>query len=116
MLAVATDMPFVDHRLVRQMIAACPGADAVVPRVRAKGYADPQPEPLHAVYGRSCLPSIEAALRAGRRRAVSFLEDVNVCYLDEDMLRRLDPELRSFRNVNTPDEWADATKTPPTAP
>ncbi len=107
-LAVATDMPFVNHRLVREMVAACPDVDAVVPRVKAKGFEAPQPEPLHALYRKSCLSAIEAALAGGRRRAVAFLADVNVCYLDEPALRQIDPELESFRNVNTPEEWAEA--------
>lgn len=110
LLAVATDMPFVDHRLVGEMMAACPVADAIVPRVKAGGFEAPQPEPLHALYRKSCLPAIEAALAAGRRRAVTFLDDVNVCYLDEDVLRQIDPELESFRNINTPEEWAHAAE------
>jgi molybdopterin-guanine dinucleotide biosynthesis protein A len=57
------------------------------------------------VYLRTCIPAIEAALLANRRRVVSFLPDVNVCYVDEAALRTLDPELSSFRNVNTPEEW-----------
>jgi molybdopterin-guanine dinucleotide biosynthesis protein A len=28
--------------------------------------------------------------------------------VDEDELRRHHPELRSFRNVNTPEDWAEA--------
>lgn len=106
--AVATDMPFVNRRLVEVMAVACRQADAVVPRVQVPGFAMPQPEPLHALYRKSCLPAIEAALNSGRRRVASFLEDVDVCYLDEDVLRQVDPELRSFRNVNTPDDWAQA--------
>ncbi len=107
-LAVATDMPFVSHRLVEIMAVACRQADAVVPRLQAPGFALPQPEPLHALYRKGCVPAIEAALDTGRRRVVSFLQDVDVCYLDEDILRQADPELRSFRNVNTPEEWARA--------
>ncbi|MCU0507275.1 MAG: molybdenum cofactor guanylyltransferase [Anaerolineae bacterium] len=105
LLAVATDMPFVNHAVVEQMVGLCEEADAVVPRLAAEGFDAPQPEPLHAVYRRTCIPAIEAALLANRRRVVSFLPDVNVCYVDEAALRTLDPELSSFRNVNTPEEW-----------
>jgi molybdopterin-guanine dinucleotide biosynthesis protein A len=104
-LAVATDMPFVNHAVVMEMMGLCEEADAVVPRLAAAGFEEPQPEPLHAVYRKRCLPAIETALRANRRRVVSFLPHVNVCYVDEAFLRSLDPELRSFRNVNTPEEW-----------
>jgi molybdopterin-guanine dinucleotide biosynthesis protein A len=108
--AVATDMPFVDAMLVREMIAACPDTDAIVPRIRTPKFDEPQPEPLHGVYRKTCLPAIEAALAAGFKRAISFLGGVAVCYLDEDALRRFDPELRSFRNVNTPEEWETARR------
>lgn len=104
--AVATDMPFVDHALVTAMIDRCRDEDAIVPRVRIPGLDGPQPEPLHAVYRKSCLPAIEAALSKGRRRVVSFLADVRVCYVEDAVLRQLDPDLHSLRNINTPEEWA----------
>jgi molybdopterin-guanine dinucleotide biosynthesis protein A len=110
-LAVATDMPFVAHGVVEEMVGLCDEPDAVVPRLAAQGYGEPQPEPLHAVYRKTCLPAIEAALAANRRRVVSFLPDVNVCYVDEPLLRAIDPDLTSFRNVNTPEEWAAAQAT-----
>jgi len=103
---VATDMPFVDHTLVTAMIDHCRDEDAIVPRVRVPGLDEPQAEPLHAVYRRSCLPAIEAALTKGKRRMVSFLDDVRVCYIDDSVLRQLDPDLHSLRNINTPEEWA----------
>lgn len=105
-LAVATDMPFVNRAVVEAMVGLCEEPDAVVPRLSTEGFSEPQPEPLHAVYRKSCLPAIEAALLANRRRMVSFLSDVRVCYVDEPLLREIDPTLTSFRNVNTPDEWA----------
>ena len=105
-LAVATDMPFVDARVVELMVAVCGAADAVAPRLRLAGFDEPQAEPLHAVYRKTCLPAVEAALARGRRRMISFLAEVSTCYVDEEMLRSVDPALRSFRNVNTPEEWA----------
>jgi molybdenum cofactor guanylyltransferase len=107
-LAVATDMPFVNHAVVEAMVGLCAQADAVVPRLAAEGFDEAQPEPLHAVYRRRCLPAIEAALAANRRRVISFLAAVNVCYVDEPLLRSIDPRLTSFRNVNTPEEWSAA--------
>ncbi len=107
-LAVATDMPFVNPAVAAAMAAACGPADAVVPRLHARGFDAPQPEPLHALYRKRCLPAVEGALKAGRRRMIGFLPDVSVCYLDEDFLRGIDPALNSFRNINTPEEWARA--------
>lgn len=107
-LSAATDMPFVSRELALALLKACAGFDAVLPRLVVAGHDAPQPEPLFAAYRRTCLPPIEAALSAGRRRAVAFLGDINVRFIDEPDLRRVDPDLRSFRNLNTPEEWAEA--------
>ncbi len=109
LFAVATDMPFVNRRLAYEVLNQCSGVDAALPRLIVAGQDQPQPEPLFAAYRKTCLPAIEVALTAGRRRAVSFLADVKVRYVNEDVLRRWDPELKSFRNVNTPADWASAT-------
>ncbi|HLI28176.1 MAG TPA: molybdenum cofactor guanylyltransferase [Chloroflexota bacterium] len=100
--ATACDMPFVSTALLRVLLALAEGVDAVVPVIGE------QPEPLHAVYRPSCLPAIEAALAAGRKRLLAFFEAVRVRYVPEAELRRWDPELRSFLNVNWPDDLARA--------
>ncbi len=43
--------------------------------------------------------------RNGERRAISFYPDVRIRYVEEDELRPLDPQLHSFINVNTAEEW-----------
>ena len=73
--------------------------DAIVPVVN--GFA----EPLHALYHRRSLPHIEQRLARGERRATSFYADIHVRYVQEAELRRTDPQLRSFINVNTPEDW-----------
>ncbi len=109
-LLMACDLPLVSVRLCAALIALVAahsedGADlydVVMPVVG--GYE----EPLHALYHRRCLPAIEARLAAGERRVISFLPDMRVLYVDEQTLRRYDPELRSFVNANTPAEWDHA--------
>ena len=66
------DMPFVDESLVRFMVEAAPGYDIVVPA------PDGEYEPMHAVYGRGCLPSIARNLDARRLRLVSIFPEVRV--------------------------------------
>lgn len=104
-LAVATDMPFVNPALIAHMLTLAAGCDVVAPLTPVEDAAEPQPEPLHALYRPTCLPAIEQALAEGRRRMVSFFPAVNVCYLQPAKLAVLDPALLSFRNVNTPEEW-----------
>jgi molybdopterin-guanine dinucleotide biosynthesis protein A len=106
-LAVATDMPFVNLALIRSMMALAKGCDAVVPLTIGAG-GNPEPEPLHSLYLRTCLPAIESALGSGKRRVVSFFGDVRLCTMSPDEVRRIDPQGLSFLNVNTPGEWAEA--------
>lgn len=97
----ACDMPFLATALVRRLLElAEQDVSAVVPRVRG------EPEPLCAVYPREALPVIEDVLASGRRSIRDVLDKLPTRYVETDDLRRYDPELRSFVNVNTPDDLA----------
>jgi molybdopterin-guanine dinucleotide biosynthesis protein A len=98
-VAVGCDMPFLNPRLVQAFAAWAEDSDAVLLR------QGDMVEPLHAAYRRTCLPAIEAAIVAGQRRLVSFFPHVRVRYVTPDDVRRFDPHLRSFRNINTVEEW-----------
>ena len=101
---VGYDMPFVSPALVRFLVARDPGADIVVPRSAGRF------EPLHAVYSRNCVPVIAERLAAGDRRIIGFYDRVNVTVVDEEELREVDPELRSFFNINTLDDLQRAAE------
>ena len=111
-LAVACDMPFLRPALLRYLADQPRDYDVLIPR-----WSEPHPEgtrprpqleTLHAIYSRACLPAIERHLDAGDLRLVSFFRDVQVRYVEEVELRRVDPTLHSFRNLNTPEELAQA--------
>jgi len=99
-LVVACDMPFLLPRVLRYLVEQAEGFDAVVPRIGGEH------ETLHALYTKACLPAMERALAAGQRRVISFFEDVRVRVIEADELRPFDLGLRSFTNVNTPEELA----------
>ncbi len=101
-LAVGCDMPFLNPVLLRAFVAWAEGFDVAALR------QGEQVETLHAAYRRTCLPAMEAAIRAGHRRIISFFPHVRVRYVTEEEVARLDPDLRSFRNINTPQEWQAA--------
>lgn len=101
-LVVAVDMPFVQTTMLDYLLAQRLDEAIVVPRV------EQIPQVLLAVYPRALLPLIEERLRAGRRDPRSLLEKARVHYLEEAQLRRIDPDLRSFVNVNTPEELQKA--------
>ncbi len=97
-LVVGCDMPFLNPELLSFMIHLSEQFDVIMPRL--DGYL----EPLHAVYGRACLVPIEAQLRAGDLRIVSFLAQVRVRYLERTEMERFDPQHLSLFNVNTPED------------
>ncbi len=102
-LAVAGDMPFVSAAVCKHLISLADSEiDAIVPT--AHGLA----QPLHAVYHRRCLPAVEKSLAAGLRRMDSFWPDARIRKVSAATLRSLDPELRTFVNVNTPSQWQEA--------
>lgn len=103
---VACDMPALQPALLQHMADQPRDYDVLIPRWQVPHDPRPQLETLHALYSRACLPALRAHLDAGDRRLISFLPDVRVRYLDEPALRAVDPDLRSFRNLNTPDELA----------
>ncbi len=105
-LVAACDMPFLRAEVFRFLIEHADGVDVVVPRIGGEY------ETMHALYTKACLTPIERALAAGKMRVVSFFGDVRVRSLDEADLRPFDPDMRSFTNVNTPEELAAVRQRP----
>ena len=110
-LIVACDMPFLNHDLLDYMIQLSPDYDAVVPRV------GDMVEPLHTVYSKACLVSIEQLFKRDTLHVNALFSLVNVRYVDTGEIDQFDPEHLSFFNVNTEDdltmarELADKYKT-----
>ncbi len=101
-LVVAADMPFLNPDLLRFLMEAAAGCDVVMPRIGGLIH------PLHAVYSGACLPAFRQELEAGRGQIRGILPRVRVKYVEEAQIDRLDPEHRSFFNVNTPEELEQA--------
>ncbi len=100
-LAVACDMPFLNPTLLRYMAELPRDYDVLVPVLD-------EPEPMHAIYSRACLPWMEEKLGAGRYKIISWFDRARVHCLESNVIRRYDPDLRSFFNMNTPAEWVQA--------
>ena len=101
-LLVACDMPFLDPRLMRGLMAMRRGVDAVVPCLNGR------PEPLHALYSKTCLEPMERMLQGGLLKIAPLFEMVRVRYVDERTIDRIDPHHRSFFNVNSPADVEEA--------
>jgi len=97
-LLVAVDMPFVTSQLLAFMILHYQEGIMLVPLVNG------HPQVTLAIYPHSILPIIEDLIGQGRRDLRSLLEVAPVSYIDGEELRVVDPQLRSFEKVNTPEE------------
>ena len=96
----ACDMPFIHAGLVQYMVGKKDDADVVL------AYWDGRPQPTHAVYSRTCLPVVEELIRGGDLKIQGLLTNpaLRVRLITEDEIRTIDPEGRSFLNVNTPSD------------
>jgi molybdopterin-guanine dinucleotide biosynthesis protein A len=104
-LVVAWDMPFVSAALLGLMRARGEegDVDAVLPESDGSRRGV---EPLCAWYSARCLPPITAALEAGDRRVIAFLDAVRVARVGIEEVRRFGDPDRLFGNVNTAEDLA----------
>jgi molybdopterin-guanine dinucleotide biosynthesis protein A len=93
------DLPLLRMELVLGLQAMLKDYEAVIPAIG--GLA----QPLLAFYRRSAAVSIESALASGERRLVRIVTGLRAYRPAEAELRRFDPDLRSFLNVNTPEDY-----------
>jgi molybdenum cofactor guanylyltransferase len=109
-LAVAADMPFLNAELLGAMLARPRDYDVLIPRSLRPGSARNalDVEPLHALYGKTCLAPMRAALEGGQRQVAAFFPQVRLAYVEPEEIRRHDPTGRSLININTPEQVAEA--------
>ncbi len=105
-LVAACDMPFLSADVWRVLLGRVGDADVVIPRIGGEY------ETLHAIYTKACLPHMARALAENRLRVIAFFDQVRVQAIEEPELRAVDPTLRAFTNVNTPEELASALSAP----
>lgn len=99
----ACDAPFLKREIVEEILAQIsPKTDIVLPRTAAGS------EPLCAAYSKRCLKPAEAHLRQGKFKIMLALQQMRITIVPEERLKRHDPGLVSFFNVNTPEDLAAA--------
>lgn len=101
---VACDMPYLNRELIHHMVEVRYDFDAVVPRIHG------DTEALHALYCKRCLPPIKRLIDSSQYQTLRFFPKVSVRYVDENEIRRFDPQLESFFNINKPDAIKNAGK------
>ncbi len=100
----ACDMPYLSPDLIRFLCEGDDGSEAVVP-LNSEG----QREPLHAVYNRSLLGSIQEAIDKGDKSILNLLDKVRTKQLPGDMFSCIPGAPESFRNINTMKEYENIT-------
>src|SRR5712692_3434248 len=107
-LVVAVDLPCIQPALLSFLLSQPLSTDSLlVPFVHNV------PQVLLAIYPRSVIPVIEEQLQRGRRDLRCLLEVAPVQFVEEAQLRQVDPQLRSFVNINTPEELQQMVQTGP---
>ena len=95
---VGCDMPFLRPEVIRRMAAGLHGCDAVAADIGGRL------QPLHAFYSRWCLPAAEELLATGDTSLNGLLSRLQVKHVPGTELAIVDPELESFRDLDT---WAE---------
>lgn len=98
-LVTAVDMPFIQPQMIAFLLSQPRDESLIVPIV------NDNPQVLFAVYPRAVLPIMAERLQAGLRGPRALLSAVPVRTIAEEQLRRVDPQLRSFVNINTPEAY-----------
>ncbi len=98
-LVLPFDTPFVSRDVITLSFDLCIGRSAVIPR-----WPNGQIEPLHAVYKvGDAKAAAEAAVSEGRLDMRGMIERMRgLRFLSTLVIMEIDPELRSFFNINTP--------------
>lgn len=107
-IVVSCDLPYLEGRFLEfllQRAAEDSTADAIIPRTEDHW------QPLCGVYHRRCLGAFAEVLSAGESKIARALARVRVRTISPDELRRFAFSERMFKNMNTPQDYAEAQRT-----
>jgi molybdopterin-guanine dinucleotide biosynthesis protein A len=104
-LVIGYDMPFIEKRLVEYMIENMEGYDIVIPTHGKELF-----EPLCAIYSKNCLKIIKQNLKKGTLAIRDIFPFLKIRRITEMEIRRCDPELHSFFNINFQGDFIEAEK------
>jgi molybdenum cofactor guanylyltransferase len=106
---VACDMPLINTAAIRLLFDEARDHDAAVP-----GHGGGLIEPLHAVYRREpMLKAVKESIDAGESKISAPLKRLkDVVYVPDEAIRKVDPELDTFLNVNRAEDMERINKKP----
>jgi len=107
-VVLSCDIPFINWKVIELLYARASGNDAAIPR-----WESSKIEPLEAVYrAPPMIKATERALASGRLSILDAIEGLDrVVYVSvEDDIRKIDPTLETFFNINTKADLALAER------
>ena len=101
LLMIACDMPLVSREMVKFVLSCSdrPGS-AVIPVVGGREQG------LFAIYRRSSIEKFMERIKSASIQFDEFRRGLDKSHIEEDELRRVEADLRSFVNVNRPEDIA----------
>ncbi|MBI5212749.1 MAG: molybdenum cofactor guanylyltransferase [Nitrospirae bacterium] len=101
---VACDMPFIKKEVIslicdRHADLRSQAIDAVIP------IYNNEPQPLFGVYCKTALPYLEEGIANKKTSLKRFLDKIKTDFIGGSDIRKIDPEGRSFVNINTPEDY-----------
>lgn len=105
-LIVACDFPFVTGELFARLASFREGAEVVAP-IQSDGI----PQPLCALYRvEPCLGRADHLIKSGERKPLALLQSVQTRWLSFAELSDLEGADHFFDNINTPEDYARASR------
>lgn len=92
---VPCDMPFLNEAFIRYMVNQLRNEDILIPFIQGHY------QPLHAIYGKTCVASIKKLLDERNYKIINFFNEVAVKTINEDTVKRFSKEFTCFSNINT---------------
>ena len=98
-LIIPFDTPFLSKKILFLLIKLCEDKNAIIPR-----WPNGHIEPLHAVYKtKLAFNAAKDAIANKEKKVSAMIQRINdVCYISTNSLRKYDPTLQTFLNINTP--------------
>ncbi len=102
----ACDMPFLQVGVIKEMAKHLTGCDAVIPEY------DGRLQTLHAFYSQACLPIAQGLLEKGITSMRALVSGCRVTKLSQEHFVHIPDGMRSFRDLDTTEEYRAAINDP----
>jgi molybdopterin-guanine dinucleotide biosynthesis protein A len=105
-LMLAVDLPFLNPRVLNYLLLQAQASSALVTVPFTSGHY----QPLCAVYRKDFAPVAQESLAQGRNKIDTLFPAISLRVIKEDELAAAGCNAAALRNVNTPEEWEQATR------